>query len=112
LLPEIYHGPPTLHTPYGGLTGDLTIFLALMALSMQPEYLSVVLPMTRSSGKWKTHLYPHGSKFNNSVAVTGANNTGNDKRGVIVTVYCSSELGSTPEDLQAYENGVYGKYFD
>ena len=35
-----------------------------------------------------------------------------DRRGVVVHVYCSSEPGSTPTDIQAYEDGAYGNYFD
>jgi hypothetical protein len=37
LFPNNYHGSLTPYEGYGGLTGELTIFLALMALSMPYE---------------------------------------------------------------------------
>jgi len=37
---------------------------------------------------------------------------GIENRGVVVYVYCGTERGSTFEELKAYENGVYGNYFD
>jgi hypothetical protein len=44
LLPDIYHGPPYSAPGYGGLTGDLPIFLGLLALSMKPDRLMTELP--------------------------------------------------------------------
>jgi hypothetical protein len=35
---------------------------------------------------------------------------GTDKRGVVVYIYCSSDTETL--HLQAYQNGVYGNYFD
>jgi hypothetical protein len=43
---------------------------------------------------------------------TGANDVGTDKRGVIVSVYGSSAMGSRPQDLKAYEDGKLGEYFN
>jgi hypothetical protein len=33
-------------------------------------------------------------------------------RGIVVYVYSGTQPGSTPEDLKAYEDGVYGNYYD
>jgi hypothetical protein len=57
LLPDIYHGqtPATREQP-GGLTGELPIFLGLMAFTTTRENLQGVLPYTFSRGRWNaTH---------------------------------------------------------
>jgi hypothetical protein len=63
LLPDIYHGPEYAGTHYGGLTGDLPIFLALVALSMRPERLSTQLPKMMVEGEWVEHNRSHGREF-------------------------------------------------
>jgi hypothetical protein len=63
LLPNIYHGPAYTAAGYGGLRGELAIFLALVAFSMKPEMLSTGLPKLTENGGWGTHDYPHGRKF-------------------------------------------------
>ncbi|KAI4928981.1 hypothetical protein J4E85_005603 [Alternaria conjuncta] len=98
MLPDIYHGPSTPYQQYGSLRGDLSIFLALMALSVKPDMLASLMPYLRHDAKWQCREdYPNGRL---------------DKRGVVVYVYCGTEPGSTSEDLQAYEAGRYGNYFD
>jgi hypothetical protein len=62
LLPCIYHGPPYDYEGYGGLTGDLPIFLSLLALSMKPEMLGQELPNLMQNGSWTTHQNAHGRK--------------------------------------------------
>jgi hypothetical protein len=53
LLPDIYHSR-TAATPElpGGLTGELPIFLGLMAFTTTREYLQGVLPRTFSADRW------------------------------------------------------------
>jgi hypothetical protein len=62
LLPDIYHGPEYPESHYGGLRGDLPIFLALIALSMRPELLSTQLPKMMVNGEWVEHERSHGRK--------------------------------------------------
>jgi hypothetical protein len=64
LLPEIYHGPEWANEGYGGLTGDLSIFLALVAFSMSPNRLATEIQNMVKDGEWTTHDRSHGSKFN------------------------------------------------
>jgi hypothetical protein len=56
LLPDIYHSrtPATRECP-GGLTGELPIFLALVAFTTTAENLQGVLPYTFSGGRWGVH---------------------------------------------------------
>jgi hypothetical protein len=58
LLPDIYHSrtPATREQP-GGLTGELPIFLGLMAFTTTRENLQGVLPYTFSGGRWTTHTW-------------------------------------------------------
>jgi hypothetical protein len=63
LLPDIYHGPEYSDTDYGGLTGELAIFLALIALSMKPDRLPTQLPKMMADGEWKEHQGSHHRKF-------------------------------------------------
>jgi hypothetical protein len=58
LLPDIYHTPTlTQHRQYGGLTGELPIFLALIAFSTSRDWLPNVLPNVFSGGAWVPHRY-------------------------------------------------------
>ena len=52
-MPDIYRGPSTLCQQYGGLRGDLSIFLALMALSVEPDMLASLIPYLRHDAKWQ-----------------------------------------------------------
>jgi hypothetical protein len=63
LLPDIYHGPHYSATGYGGLTGDLPIFLSLLALSMKPGRLAEELPKLMKDGEWVEHQKSHGRTF-------------------------------------------------
>jgi hypothetical protein len=63
LLPNIYHGPPYTVEGFGGLTGELAIFLALVAMSMKPERLLTELPKLTEGGKWGLHGYEPGCKL-------------------------------------------------
>jgi hypothetical protein len=58
LLPDIYHSrtPATRECP-GGLTGELPIFLALVAFTTSRENLQGVLPQTFSGGRWNSHSW-------------------------------------------------------
>lgn len=56
LLPDIYHAYDRVKDPrYGGLIGEMGIFLALIALSMPQEHLVHVLPSMYSAGSWRNH---------------------------------------------------------
>lgn len=72
LLPDIYHTHETPNTPpsmqaYGGLTGELPIFLALVAFSVPRDYLPSVLPTIFTGGAWAIHHYRYPRE---SLAVT------------------------------------------
>lgn len=60
LLPNIYHGPQTQDPGQGGLCGELAIFLALVALSMQPELLQQWLPWMFQGSRWHMHGLANG----------------------------------------------------
>jgi hypothetical protein len=60
LLPNIYHGPQTTDPRRGGLCGDLSIFLALAAMSMQPEHLRQWLPWMFQNSQWYPHSLSNG----------------------------------------------------
>lgn len=64
LLPDIYHGAHYPQDGYGGLGGDLAIFLALVAFSMKPERLLSELPKMMDEGTWQVHARSHGRKLN------------------------------------------------
>lgn len=64
LLPDIYHGADYPYRGYGGLTGDLAIFLALVAFSMRPERLQTELPNMMDDGEWQEHQLSPGRTFN------------------------------------------------
>lgn len=51
---------------YGGLKGDLSIFLALIAFSMGSQHLMYMLPHMLSKGAWAVHQHQHGRKLNKS----------------------------------------------
>jgi hypothetical protein len=64
LLPDIYHAPVQTHTQnYGGLTGELPIFLALLALSMHRDRLYNILPSLFIGGSWAVHGYDFPRKI-------------------------------------------------
>ncbi|KAF1918776.1 hypothetical protein BDU57DRAFT_120274 [Ampelomyces quisqualis] len=94
LLPDIYHGPHYPTPNYGGLTGDLPIFLALIAFSMKPERLSNELPKMMRQGEWGTHSRSNGRT---------------DKRGVIVYVYSYNDNDG---ELAELEDGDLGFYYN
>lgn len=104
LLPDIYHAHHIIaddrYIGYGGLKGDLPVLLALLALSTNREELRRVLPTTFTGGSWCVHERA---------------STRIHQRGVVVRVYtCPPEWagGSTGDDLDDYENGTYGTYFN
>ncbi|KAF1836098.1 hypothetical protein BDW02DRAFT_257049 [Decorospora gaudefroyi] len=92
LLPDIYWEatPVTPYAQYGGLKGELAIFLALVAFAMQPAKLPSVLPKMFENREWKVWKMPHGRE---------------ERRGVVVYVYTWPD--TTEEDLINYENGEY-----
>ena len=65
LLPEHYHAPLSSHTEcqrYGGLAGELPLFLALIAFSVDVSYVGWVFPFCFANGVWGTHYRTHGRK--------------------------------------------------
>jgi hypothetical protein len=60
LLPDIYHGPLTTDKTRGALKGDITIFLALLALSMPASQLATYLPSMFQDSSWQEHSFEHG----------------------------------------------------
>lgn len=63
LLPNIYHGPRTQNLNHGGLTGELPIFLALIAMSMEPTNLQSWLTSMFTGQRWQTHSLPNGCMY-------------------------------------------------
>lgn len=47
---------------YGGLKGDLAIFLGLIALSVGQQFVTQLIPHVFRGGAWAVHQYPHGRK--------------------------------------------------
>lgn len=88
LFPE-NHQPRRYSTDerYGGLCGELPVIIALIAFSMDPEYLAHVLTHCMREGTWEGHSYPHGR---------------DDGRGMIVTVF-TVPGASTAEALEEFE---------
>ncbi|KAF2646654.1 hypothetical protein P280DRAFT_387058, partial [Massarina eburnea CBS 473.64] len=90
LLPNTYHAETFTNAPqYGGLKGELPILLGLYALSTLRDLLPIALPTFFGGGAWQ--------------------------RGVVVHVWtCPPNWagGSTPHDLETYESGAWGKYFN
>jgi len=68
LLPEHYHAPLSSRTSeeyhqYGGLTGELPLFLALIAFSVDAGYVSWALETCFQNGSWRTHNVDHIRKY-------------------------------------------------
>lgn len=62
LLPDIYQTTPyPISSAYGGLKGDLAIFLALIAFSMDQNNLRQYLRSMFINGEWIVHGLQHGS---------------------------------------------------
>ena len=68
LLPEAYHGPVDTSQRYGGLRGSLSIFLALLALSVKPDELEAVMPKFRNNGQWRLPAFQNGSMYKSTLA--------------------------------------------
>jgi hypothetical protein len=66
LLPDIYYegAPETAYPQYGGLKGELAIFLALVAFAIHPDDLLQWLPVMFTGRAWRTQgpRNRHGSK--------------------------------------------------
>lgn len=63
LLPDIYHGPLTPYQQYGGLVGELPIFLALMAFSIGRDHVNWMFQNCFTDGRWLIHQYPSGREY-------------------------------------------------
>lgn len=98
LLPNTYHGPVTPVQQFGGLKGELPIFLALIAFSMPPNSLPTYLPSMLQNGVWQQYEMQNGWIH---------------KRGVVVTVYTFSTRagGSSAADLERLEGGDGQRYY-
>lgn len=64
LLPDVYHGSWPVPAPYGGLKGELAIFLALIAFSIPVDSLQNYLPAMFQSGKWQQYDMVNGRELN------------------------------------------------
>lgn len=60
LLPDVYHGSWSVPAPYGGLKGELAIFLALIAFSIPVHSLQQYLPAMFQSGEWQQYDMVNG----------------------------------------------------
>ena len=61
LLPDVYHDSWPVPAPYGGLKGELAIFLALIAFAIPVDRLQQDLPAMFHSGKWQQYEMGNGS---------------------------------------------------
>jgi hypothetical protein len=71
LLPMHYHAPESSrtkdeHHQYGGLTGELPLLLALIAFSVDPNYVHQVLQACFQNERWMTHGVDHVRKYSTS----------------------------------------------
>ncbi|KAF2021099.1 hypothetical protein BU24DRAFT_457113 [Aaosphaeria arxii CBS 175.79] len=100
LLPDIYHTSERTDAKHlGGLTGELPIFIAFLALATRPEWLANAIPILFSEGSWKVHSYVSPRQH---------------KRGVVVSVYSAPFTwngGSNKATLTQYEDGDSGNFF-
>ena len=64
LLPDIYHGRRMTDPRYGqGLTGELPIFLGLIAFAIQKDDTVRLLPEMMKNSYWQTYKMPHGREL-------------------------------------------------
>lgn len=61
LLPDVYHDRWEVPAPYGGLKGELAIFLALVAFAIPVDSLQTYLPAMFQSGQWQQFDMSNGS---------------------------------------------------
>jgi hypothetical protein len=69
LLPEHYHALSSSHTEYqqyGGLTGELPLFLALIAFSVDATYVHWALQACFQDESWTTHDLNHVRRYSTS----------------------------------------------
>ncbi|KAH8731809.1 hypothetical protein GQ44DRAFT_800384, partial [Phaeosphaeriaceae sp. PMI808] len=92
LLPDIYHGQQIANTNQGGLRGELPIFLGLVAMSMCATNLLQWLPWMFQNSTWQVHNLPNGLNVYTCPATWGE--------------------GSTKVDLERFESGAFGKYYN
>jgi hypothetical protein len=62
LLLDVYHDMWEVPAPYGGLKGELPIFLALIAFSIPVDSLKTYLPAMFQNGKWQQCDMANGRK--------------------------------------------------
>ena len=116
LLPEQFHSPAAYHTTYqqyGGLTGELPIFLGLIAFSIRTNAVGYAFQACFTAGAWNTHNLPHGRKCSTLFLLPFTHTAfyiGTDKRGMVVRVWSPPE--AEPTDLEHFEVGHLGKYFN
>lgn len=63
LLPNTYHGSRPQPPGCGGLVGELPIFLALVAMSMDPTDLLQYIPWMFQNDAWLVHSLVRGRKY-------------------------------------------------
>lgn len=63
LLPDVYHDRWEVPAPYGGLKGELAIFLALIAFAIPVDDLQRYLPAMFQSGVWQQYDMLNGSMY-------------------------------------------------
>lgn len=64
LLPDIYRTERRIEgAQYGGLTGELPIFLGLVALSTSRTYVAGAIRQSFQNGAWYVHQYAQPSEF-------------------------------------------------
>lgn len=116
LLPDIHHTPSrTPYMQYGGLTGELPIFLALIAHSTSREWLPSVLPTVFTGGQWRVHPHQFPRKIGcDHIGYKPLTAAGTNERGVVVHVWAcpSTYAQGSANELEQYENGNLGKYFN
>ena len=101
LLPEQFHAPTeclTTYQQYGGLAGELPIFLGLIAFSIRTNAVGYAFQICFRGGARNTHNFPHGRKCPTLFLLSFAHTVsyiGVDRRGMVVRVWSRPE-NSTP----------------
>jgi hypothetical protein len=122
LLPQQHHSESLVHpTHESGLTGDLSLLIGLLAMTMPPTEMPVLLPELIAHDQWGPNWHTHdhlpaqsGCKLNartfesySPISLTGK---GTDERGVYVKVFYHDQQ-VTPDQLKSYGAGEYGVLF-
>lgn len=116
LLPDVYHAPDThsrsTDPRVGTMNGDLTVLIALLALSVRPDLVKRTLEHCIRGDGWRHHSRPRREGcqyFFKEYLSCDLTSIGTERRGVMVTVWrWNDPQVDYSAELQAYEGGSLG----